>query len=499
MDCASCGAVIDPGDRFCPACCLPNIGGIHHPRFGPPEREPGPMLVARVVEPGRRPCPRCGDGIRASDHYCRSCGIEVASLTPLPPPGRTVGVWNGPGPHGDDWYHPMAVLTAGPAPGARRGGAGLGRRWWPTACWWTRPSEAGCRCWGRGVPRPNWAELQSWIGQPGRPAAGADRPGHGAGHRLDPAGLPQPGAAQRGRPAVQARGGRCWAGSSPASTWWCPSRSSTTPGGPRTRRCPPTPRGRRAGGARRRRPPTSCGGSAPWSGSRVVVLTELQLSLAGTLPPTTTAGIHDARMGYLLLAGSQALLVFAAILLIRLLGAIYERQRDRADAIGPVAPIRPLAAADQATGGDATAARARRSRSRCSCTPSTPRPSGATDNLLGPLVGRPPAGRLRHPRVIGPAARPGGLAFQEPDISPVECRRARDARGRAVPPAGRHHAGIDRSWVSTRPTRGSSSAAWTRPRWPAPWWAGRSMRPAGSASSCCSTWPTDPPWASGSG
>ena len=98
-----------------------------------------------------------------------------------------------------------------------------------------------------------------------------------------------------------------------------------------------------SGGSGWRRTPVPTGHFLWWIctlvGLPVVVLTELQLSLAGTLPPTTTAGIHDARMGYLLLAGSQALLVFAAILLIRLLGAIYERQRDRADAIGPVAPV----------------------------------------------------------------------------------------------------------------------------------------------------------------
>ncbi len=373
MDCASCGAVIDTGDRFCPACCLPNIGGIHQPRFGPPEREPGPMFVARVVEPGRRPCPRCGDGIRASDHYCRSCGIEVASLRPLPPPGRTVGVWNGPGPHGDDWYHPMAVWTAGlrlvlavvalislaVVANSLLVDQALGG-WVPLL--------------GTRGPHPNWAELQSWSGnlaalQLGLIAfatvlvIGWTRRAYRNLAPLNVVDLRfKPRWAVLGWliPGVNLVAPKqilddTWRASDPAVAPYAPGLSGW------------------------RRTPAPTAHHLWWIctlvGLPVVVLTELQLSLAGTLPPTTTTGIHQARMGYLLLAGSQALVVFAAILLIRLLGDHLRApagpgRRHRAGGARPSrrpGPTRPWI-------------RRRPSRqrpSRCSCTRSTPRPSVA--------------------------------------------------------------------------------------------------------------------------
>ncbi len=90
---------------------MPNLGGIHHPRFGPPDREPLPIVAPRVLAPGHRPCPRCADGFRSRDHYCRSCGFDVSGLAPPPPEGRTVGVWTSPGPQGSDWYRSLSVLT----------------------------------------------------------------------------------------------------------------------------------------------------------------------------------------------------------------------------------------------------------------------------------------------------------------------------------------------------------------------------------------------------
>ena len=41
---------------------------------------------------------------------------------------------------------------------------------------------------------------------------------------------------------------------------------------------------------------------------------------------------------------------------------------------------------------------------------------GRPGDALGPSVGKPPCGRLRHLSPIGPAARPGGLAFRAPTV-----------------------------------------------------------------------------------
>ena len=336
MDCASCGAVIDPGDRFCPACCLPNVGGIHHPKFGPPEREPGPIVVARVVAPGRRPCPRCGDGIRASDHYCRACGIEVASLAPLPPAGRTVGVWSEPGPQGSEWYHPMGVLTA-----ALRLVLGVVAL---TSVAVVANSLLVDQALGGSVPllgsrgpHPNWSELQSWSGN----LAALQLLLLGLATLLVIAWTRR---AYRNLPALNVIDTRLrpvWA----TLGWFVPGVNLVVPKqvlDDTWRASDPAVPPFASGPTGWRRTPVPTVHALWWIctlvGLPVVVLTELQLSLAGTLPPTTSAGIHDAQMGYLLLAGSQALLVFAAVLLIRLVGAIYERQRERADAIGPVVP-----------------------------------------------------------------------------------------------------------------------------------------------------------------
>src|SRR3954462_1581560 len=111
MECASCRADLDAIDRYCPACRAPNMQGTLRPRFGPAIPDPGPMIATRVVPPGSRPCPRCQDGIRPNDTYCRSCGLDVSLLAPLPPSDRTVGVWTTPAPHGLDSYRPLPRPT----------------------------------------------------------------------------------------------------------------------------------------------------------------------------------------------------------------------------------------------------------------------------------------------------------------------------------------------------------------------------------------------------
>ena len=336
MECASCGAVIDPGDRFCPACCLPNIGGTHHPRFGPPEKEPGPLLVAREVGPGLRACPRCSDGIRVTDHYCRSCGIEVARLAPLPPPGRTVGVWTAPGPQGSEWYRPMAVLTAG----LRLMLAAVAVA---AICvvansvMVDRALTGSVPLFGSRGPRPNWSELQSWGGNL-------------AALQLLLIGLATVLLVVWTRRAyrnltplnvIDLRFAPRWA----VLGWLIPGVDVIVPKqilDDTWRASDPAAPPYASGTSGWRRTPVPTSHHLWWICTLValplVVLTEIQLSLSATLPPTTTAGIHDAQWGYLLLAGAQALLVFAGILLFRMVGSIYERQRDRAAAIGPVAP-----------------------------------------------------------------------------------------------------------------------------------------------------------------
>src|SRR5215471_16871311 len=111
MTCASCGATIDAGDRFCPACRMPNLAGRHHPKFGPPDPELPPLVAPRVVGKGERACPRCASGVRRHDHYCRSCGLDLSGMAPLPPEGRTVGVWTVPGPQGTEWYRPLGLVS----------------------------------------------------------------------------------------------------------------------------------------------------------------------------------------------------------------------------------------------------------------------------------------------------------------------------------------------------------------------------------------------------
>jgi hypothetical protein len=111
MECASCRADLDATDRYCPACRMPNVLGTRHPRFGPAERDPGPIVAPRPLAPGSRPCPRCHDGVRVFDNYCRSCGLDVSRLAPLPSSSRTFGVWTTPGPQGLDRYRPLQVRT----------------------------------------------------------------------------------------------------------------------------------------------------------------------------------------------------------------------------------------------------------------------------------------------------------------------------------------------------------------------------------------------------
>lgn len=336
MECSSCGALIDAGDRFCPACCLPNMAGSHHPKFGPPEREPSPLFVDRVVGPGLRPCPRCADGIRASDHYCRSCGLDLADLAPLPPPGRTVGVWTTPGPEGDDWYRSTAVSSA--AVRLVLGAVALvGACVVANSLLIYQALGGWIPILGSAGPHPNWADLQNWSGN----LAALQLVLIALATVLVIAWTRR---TYRNLPAlnvIDLRLRPAWA----MWGWLIPGVNLVLPKrvvDDTWRASDPTDAPYAPGESGWQRHPTPTIHHLWWICTLValplVVLTELQLSLAGSLPPATTAGIHAAQMGELLLACSQALLLFAAVLLTRIVGSIYERQRDRADAIGPVSP-----------------------------------------------------------------------------------------------------------------------------------------------------------------
>ncbi len=295
MECSSCGALIDAGDRFCPACCLPNMAGSHHPKFGPPEREPSPLFVDRVVGPGLRPCPRCADGIRASDHYCRSCGLDLADLAPLPPPGRTVGVWTTPGPEGDDWYRSTAVSSA--AVRLVLGAVALvGACVVANSLLIYQALGGWIPILGSAGPHPNWADLQNWSGN----LAALQLVLIALATVLVIAWTRR---TYRNLPAlnvIDLRLRPAWA----MWGWLIPGVNLVLPKrvvDDTWRASDPTDAPYAPGESGWQRHPTPTIHHLWWICTLValplVVLTELQLSLAGSLPPATTAGIHDGPDG----------------------------------------------------------------------------------------------------------------------------------------------------------------------------------------------------------
>ena len=334
MTCASCGATIDVGDRFCPACRMPNLAGRHHPKFGPPDPELPPLVAPRIVAKGERPCPRCESGVRTPDHYCRSCGFDLSGLAPLPPEGRTVGVWTVPGPQGTDWYRPLGVVTfllraaltlsalCAVAVGAlsltiyRDLGGGFS---WPRAS-------------GRTT---DWAGLQA-LG--GFLAAGQIALLLVAGVLL----IAFTRRAYRNLSALDVVGlrlSRRWA----VIGWLIPVVNLFVPKrllDDTWRASDPAARPWTDGWQRASVPvPNQLWLVLGVVALPVVVLIELQLSILGSLPPANSA-VHSTQTLYLVLAVAELLLVLSAALVGRVVGTIHERQRERVAVLGPAAPLR---------------------------------------------------------------------------------------------------------------------------------------------------------------
>ena len=338
MTCASCGATIDAGDRFCPACRMPNIAGRHHPRFGPPDPELPPLVAPRTVGKGERPCPRCEAGVRSRDNYCRSCGLDISGMAPPLPEGRTVGVWTAPGPHGPDWYRSLGFMSfvlrsvlcvvalAAVAVAAlslvinRNLGGSMP---WPRAA-------------GGGV---DWAELQTWSG-----ILAACQIALLALATVLLIGWTR--RAYRNLPALDVSGlllHRRWA----VVGWLIPVVNLFVP----KRILDDTwrasdPAGRPwSNGWQRTSVPVA---NQLWLvlgavGLPVVVLLELQLAVFGTLPPSGSS-VHSTQTLYLVLVVAQVLVVLSAAMIARVVGTIDDRQRERAVVLGPAVPFPGLTA-----------------------------------------------------------------------------------------------------------------------------------------------------------
>jgi hypothetical protein len=61
----------------------------------------------------------------------------------------------------------------------------------------------------------------------------------------------------------------------------------------------------------------------------------------GTLPPDSPSSHQSVGILLLVLAMAEVLLVFAAVVLLRVVNSISERQSERVVMIGPPAPFRP--------------------------------------------------------------------------------------------------------------------------------------------------------------
>lgn len=330
MECASCHADLDAVDRYCPACRMPNVQGTRHPRFGPAERDPGPIVAPRVLAPGVRPCPRCHDGIRSRDNYCRSCGLDVSRLAPLPPTSRTVGAWTTPGPQGLDAYRPLGGLTRllqllVVAVGITAIGlAGASLMQWRNLDGGSLPVFT--------LPRSDvgWPVLQTWMTRFAvvqvslvlvislLTVSWTTR----AYRNLAGLGVTSPRLAPT------------WA----TLGWFVPGVNLVMPKAiidQTWRASDPSA----SGGASQMSRPIPTINHLWWVCTLValptVALALFELTGLGALAPTGMAEVHAAQAALILLAVAELLTVFASVLFIATLGGIAHRQRVRADRLGP--------------------------------------------------------------------------------------------------------------------------------------------------------------------
>ena len=341
MTCASCGATIDAGDRFCPACRMPNVAGRHHPKFGPPDPELPPLVAPRVVAKGERPCPRCEAGVRCHDHYCRSCGFDISALAPLPPEGHTVGVWTVPGPDGTDWFRPLGVLSV--ATRAVLTFSALCAVAVAALSLTTFRDLGGGFLWPRSARGlTDWSELQAWGGSL---AAAQLVLILVAGLLL----IAFTRRAYRNLPALDVVGlrlSRRWA----IVGWLIPVVNLFVP----KRLLDDTWRASDphampfADGWQRTSVPVP---NQLWLvlgvvALPVVVIVQLQLSIFGSLPPAATS-THSTQTLYLVLAVAELLLVLSAAMIGRVVGTIHDRQRERVAVLGLAAPLASAAAPEE--------------------------------------------------------------------------------------------------------------------------------------------------------
>jgi hypothetical protein len=337
MECASCRADLDVTDRYCPACRGPNMRAKLHPRFGPPLRNLGPIVAPRVVPAGSRPCPRCHDGIRRRDTYCRSCGLDVSTLPALPSSDRTVGVWTTPGPRGLDGYRPLrrrtrvlqtlVVLVALAGLGLAAialllwrnlGGGSMPFLTLPTTSFsWAMLHRWAVRLATIEVALLAVASLLTigWTRRAYRNLTGLDV----RGRRLAPvwatAGWLVPGANLVMPKAIF---DVIWRASGPASD---------------------------RGNEWRRRPVPTVN-HLWWVCTLValptILLAMVSLSRLRSTPASSLANIHDDQATLLLLAVGELLVAFTAALFVRTLGGIATRQAQRAERLGPPAALRGM-------------------------------------------------------------------------------------------------------------------------------------------------------------
>lgn len=112
MRCASCEAMLDVTDRFCPACGTPNVSGKLFPRFGPALREPPGVAPRPELGNGVIGCPRCGWPVAGTDPFCTACGMSLDGVHEAAARASFIGVWTTPGPGGLTPYRPIRRLGA---------------------------------------------------------------------------------------------------------------------------------------------------------------------------------------------------------------------------------------------------------------------------------------------------------------------------------------------------------------------------------------------------
>ncbi len=75
MTCPTCGAVNDPGNRFCDQCGT---------RLEPSTAEPQASVQTAQAAPATLTCPRCGSPALPGEAFCDECGASLSELTATP-------------------------------------------------------------------------------------------------------------------------------------------------------------------------------------------------------------------------------------------------------------------------------------------------------------------------------------------------------------------------------------------------------------------------------